>query len=47
MAINRPNRNPELRRAHLEERIAKLSINPSLNTNLIKKAERQLRKILK
>lgn len=43
--MTNPNRNPKIKKANLEKRIAKLSTNPGLNANLIKKAERQLRKI--
>lgn len=37
--------NKELRIIHLENRISKLSHNPVENTNLIRKAKRQLNKL--
>lgn len=37
----------ENRKRELEIRIAKLSTNPGVNANLIKKAERELRKLSK
>lgn len=36
----------EIRKAELELRIAKLSTNASINAKLIKKAERELRKLI-
>ena len=37
----------EIRKMHLENRISKLGNNPVENANLIKKAQRQLRNLVK